>query len=69
MFQIFETIIPKPGMCARGTLDGSTHHPIPELLVLGTGNTPSPLPSAIRQYLSSQGISVEVMDTVRWNNL
>ncbi|ETW84162.1 hypothetical protein HETIRDRAFT_247083, partial [Heterobasidion irregulare TC 32-1] len=39
--------------------------PKPEILLLGTGETVSPPPALLRQYLGSLGIQIEVMNT--WN--
>ncbi|KAG8906863.1 hypothetical protein FRB99_005923 [Tulasnella sp. 403] len=39
--------------------------PKPEVLLFGTGNAPLPLSQELRQYLTSIGIAVEIMDT--WN--
>ncbi|KAI0268101.1 DUF498-domain-containing protein, partial [Gloeopeniophorella convolvens] len=39
--------------------------PKPEILLIGTGKSVSPLPSALRQHLNKLGIQVDVMDS--WN--
>lgn len=39
--------------------------PRPEILIFGTGNTVLPVPPAIRTYLNSLGIQLDVQNTVR----
>lgn len=63
-FEIFETVVPKPGHYDH-ICDGAFTNNSVELLLLGTGKTLVLPPPAIRQYLNRIGVKVDIMDTVR----
>jgi hypothetical protein len=69
-FRIFETVMPRPGRyftfgyVRRCKLTSIDFH-LPEILLLGTGATVLPPPPEIRSYISSLGIQLDVMDSVR----
>lgn len=64
-FEIFDTVVPKPGTFKPNCYARITIHDPLELVLLGTGKRVIPPPPHIRQYLSNIGIQIDVMDTVR----
>ncbi len=64
-FEVFDAVVPKPGKCdgSNSTCGLLIFHP--EILLLGTGKRLILPPPSIRQYLTSIGIQIDVMDTVR----
>ncbi|KAG8681372.1 hypothetical protein FRC08_015685 [Ceratobasidium sp. 394] len=64
-FEVFDIVIPKPGM---GSADDQTHntHTISvclELLLVGTGRSAMLPPPQFRDHLSKIGVQIDVMDT------
>ena len=64
-FEIFETIIPRPGTHLVLHVYFSCSSRRIEILLLGTGPTLSQIPLPLRSHLNQLGIQVDVMDTVR----
>lgn len=64
-FQVFETVVPRPGMLGvRNSAKERFRTDISEILLFGTGQTVLPAPKEIRDYVSSLGIQLDVMDSV-----
>lgn len=65
-FQVFESVVPRPG--ERASITGSTWTGLgaddTEILLFGTGQTVLPAPKEIKDYISSLGIQLDVMDSV-----
>jgi NADH dehydrogenase [ubiquinone] 1 alpha subcomplex assembly factor 3 len=62
-FQVFESVVPRPGELFVFLQERAYAHDI-EILLFGTGQTVLPAPKEIRDYISSLGIQLDVMDSV-----
>jgi NADH dehydrogenase [ubiquinone] 1 alpha subcomplex assembly factor 3 len=62
-FQVFESVVPRPGEYINLNRCG-TKADQAEILLFGTGQTVMPAPKEIKDYISSLGIQLDVMDSV-----
>jgi NADH dehydrogenase [ubiquinone] 1 alpha subcomplex assembly factor 3 len=61
-FQVFESVVPRPGQLLASHRRSSADDV--EILLFGTGQTVLPAPKEIKDYISSLGIQLDVMDSV-----
>lgn len=64
-FEIFETVVPKPGQSYTCRFMRWIAYACAEILLIGTGDRVDMMPPALRQYLIKAGVQVDVMNTVR----
>lgn len=65
-FKVLEMVVPRPGQLGRVCHDMQREilSRVIEILLFGTGERPLPVPTRIRDYISSLGIQIDVMDSV-----